>query len=66
MTLADVLLNRLKAEQADYALRSLRTPGDKTPFDYGLRVGYVQGLEAAIGFLLQALDDERHGDRDPL
>lgn len=66
MTLADHLLHRLKAEQAQFALKSLQHPGDKTAFDYGVRVGHVAGLEFAIGLLLAALDEERNGERDPL
>ena len=66
MTLADHLLLKLKAEQAAFALKSLQHPGDKTPFDYGVRVGHVAGLEFAIGLLLSALDEERNGERDAL
>ena len=66
MTLADTLLRQLKAEQARYALEALQRPGDKTVFEYGVRVGHVAGLECAIGLLLSALDEERNGERDAL
>jgi hypothetical protein len=66
MTLADHLLLRLKAEQGRYALESLQRPGEKTVFEYGVRVGHVAGLEFAINLLLSALDEERNGERDPL
>ena len=59
-----VLLNKLKAEQATYALSALRAPGAKTEYEYGLRVGYVAGMERAIAMLLGVLEDERSGERD--
>lgn len=58
------LLNKLKAEQATYALGALRSPGNKTEYEFGVRVGYVAGLERAIGMLLSALDEERNGEKD--
>jgi hypothetical protein len=58
------LLNRLKAEQASYALEALRKPGTKTEFEFGHRCGYLVGLDKAIDILLKALDEERHGERD--
>lgn len=62
--IADRLLNSFKAEQTSYALESLRVPSMKNEFEYGLRVGYIQGLERAIAILLAALDEERNGERD--
>lgn len=62
--IADQLLNRLKAEQSTYALSALRSPGSRSEYEFGLRVGYVAGLERAIDILLHALDDERNGERD--
>ncbi len=66
MTLADHLLMQLKVEQGRYALEALQRPGDKTVFEYGVRVGHVAGLDFAISLLLSALDEERNGERDPL
>lgn len=58
------LLNKLKAEQVEYALQGLRQPGNKTEYDFGLRVGHMDGLEHAIRILLSALDEERNGEKD--
>lgn len=58
------LLNRLKAEQAQYALQSLRQPNRCDAFEYGYRTGIVAGYEQAIALLLNMLDEEKHGDRD--
>lgn len=61
---ATVLLNKLKAEQATYALGALRSPGSKSEYEFGLRVGYVAGMERGIAMLLSALDEERNGEKD--
>ena len=60
----DQLLNRLKVEQASYALEALRKPGMKTEFEFGHRCGYLAGLEKTVSILLEALDEERNGERD--
>lgn len=60
-----VLLNKLKARQAQYALESLKAPGDKTEFEYGRRVGVVLGIEMAIEELLNMVAEEK-SDRDDL
>lgn len=64
MNLADQLLNRLKADQQNFALDALRRPQTRDTFEYGYRVGIVQGYEAAINVLLQLLKEERDSDPD--
>ena len=61
----EAFIARVKAEQAKYALDSLKNPGNKTEFDFGLRSGYVAGLERAVNVLLEILSEERLED-DPL
>lgn len=56
------LLSKLKDMQSSYALESLRKPGDGSQFEYGKRVGYVAGVEAAISALLTTIADERKGE----
>lgn len=58
------LLHRLRAEQAQYALQSLKQPNHRDAFEYGYRTGIVAGYEQAIALLLNMLDEEKHGDRD--
>ena len=64
MNLADQLLNRLKADQQSFALDALRRPQTRDTFEYGYRVGIVQGYEAAINVLLQLLKEEKDSDPD--
>lgn len=64
MAIESHLLNRLKAEQQQFALDALKRPVNRDAFEYGYRVGMVAGYEAAIKALLEMLDDERNGDRD--
>ncbi len=64
MNLADQLLNRLKADQQTFALDALKRPQTRDTFEYGYRVGIVQGYEAAINVLLQLLKEERDSDPD--
>ena len=52
------LLNRLKAEQAAFALDALKRPQTRDTFEYGYRVGMVAGYEAAINSLLSLIDEE--------
>lgn len=59
MHLADRLLNRLKHDQQQCALEALRRPQTRDAFEYGQRVGLVQGYEAAINILMQLLKEER-------
>ena len=62
MNIETRLLNALKAEQARYALEALKTPGDKSAFDFGARVGTISGLEKAINLLMTIVDDAKNGD----
>ena len=64
MAIESQLLNRLKAEQQQFALDALKRPVNRDAFEYGYRVGVVAGYEAAIEALLHMLNDERNGDRD--
>lgn len=64
MNLADQLLNRLKADQQSFALDALRRPQTRDTFEYGYRVGIVQGYEAAINVLLNLLKEEKDNDPD--
>ena len=64
MNLETSLLNRLKAEQASFALESLKKPQNRDTFEYGYRVGTVNGYEAAINILLSILDEERNSDNN--
>lgn len=64
MNLADQLLNRLKADQQSFALDALRRPQTRDTFEYGYRVGVVQGYEAAINVLLNLLKEEKDDDPD--
>ena len=58
------LLNALKAEQQRFALDALRKPQTRDTFEYGYRVGIVQGYEAAINVLLQLLTEEELNGKD--
>lgn len=58
------LLGKLKDAQAQYALESLKNPGERREYDYGFRCGKVAGIEAAIQVLLAQVKEERDGDRD--
>lgn len=58
------LLNRLKVAQADFAMQALKRPQEKDAFEYGYRVGTVNGYEAAINILLSMLDEERNSDKN--
>ena len=58
------LLNRLKAEQQQFAVDALRRPQERDAFEYGYRVGTVAGYEAAINVLLKLLDEEKYSDND--
>lgn len=64
MNIETKLLNRLKAEQKEFALESLLQPGDKSAFEYGRRVGVVAGIEQAISALLNIIDEEKNSDND--
>ncbi len=64
MNIEAVLLGKLKAKQADFALLSLKQPSRCDIFEYGYRTGVVAGLEEAMNVLLALLDEERNGDKD--
>ena len=64
MNLADRFFNRLKADQQSFALDALKRPQTRDTFEYGYRVGIVQGYEAAINVLLQLLKEEKDSDND--
>jgi len=58
------MMARLKAAQSAFAIDALRRPQQRDTFEYGYRVGVVEGYEAAINVLIQLLKEERDGDRD--
>ena len=58
------MLAQLKAAQREFALDALRRPQQRDTFEYGYRVGIVEGYEAAINVLLQLLKEERDSDPD--
>ena len=62
MNIEDVLLHRLKAAQASFALESLKRPQNRDSFEYGYRVGVVSGYDAALDILLSMLDEEKNSD----
>jgi hypothetical protein len=64
MNFETLLLNRLKAAQQEVALEALRRPQTRDAFEYGLRVGIVEGYEAAINVLLTLINEEKYGDKD--
>lgn len=64
MSIVDQLFNRLKADQQSFALDALKRPQTRDTFEYGYRVGVVQGYEAAINVLLQLLKEEKYDDPD--
>ena len=64
MSIETKLLNRLKADQAQFALDALKRPQNRDTFEYGFRVGTVNGYEAAINVLLSLLDEEKYSDND--
>lgn len=57
-------LNALKAEQQRFAVDALKKPQTRDTFEYGYRVGIVQGYEAAINALLQLLNEEELNGKD--
>jgi hypothetical protein len=59
-----VLLNRLKAAQASFALESLKRPQNRDTFEYGYRVGVVSGYDAALDVLFTILEEEKNSGND--
>jgi len=47
-----MLLSRLKTAQQEFAFEALKHPQNRDAFEYGHRVGVVEGYEAAINLLL--------------
>jgi len=59
-----LLLNRLKAAQQEFAFEALKRPQTRDVFEYGHRVGVVEGYEAAITLLLNLANEDKYGERD--
>ncbi len=64
MNIETQLLNALKAEQARFATEALKKPQNRDAFEYGHRVGVLDGLERAVNVLLKLLDEEKNSDPD--
>ena len=64
MNLETALPNRLKAAQTAFAVEALTKPQNRDAFEYGYRVGTVNGYEAAINILLLMLDEEKNSGND--
>lgn len=64
MSTVDKLFNRLKSDQATFALDALKRPQNRDTFEYGYRVGVIAGYEAAITLILTLLDEEKNLDND--
>ena len=58
------LLVRLKAAQQEFALEALKRPQNRYAFEYGYRVGIVEGYEAAINVLLSLISEDKYGEKD--
>lgn len=58
------LLVRLKAAQQEFALEALKRPQNRDAFEYGYRVGIVEGYEAAINVLLNLISEDKYGEKD--
>lgn len=55
------LLNKLKAEQQEFAMNALKRPNERNAFEYGHRVGVMAGLESAIEIIINLLNEEKNG-----
>jgi hypothetical protein len=64
MNIETQLLNALKIAQAQFSVEALRRPHDKTEFEYGFRVGVIEGFDKSIKTLLSILDEEKNGTND--
>jgi hypothetical protein len=64
MNLETLLLARLKTAQQEFALEALRRPQSRDAFEYGYRVGLVEGYEAAINVLINLISEDKYGERD--
>lgn len=59
MNIETRLLNRLKTEQAAFATESLKRASDKTEYEYGFKVGVMNGIEHAINVLLALMEEDK-------
>ncbi len=59
-----MLLNRLKAEQQQYALEAMSRPIARDAFEYGYRSGVVAGLAAAEEILINLINEQKYGSDD--
>lgn len=64
MNLADRLLHDLKEKQLSFSIEALRSPGDKSQFEFGHRVGVVRGLEEALIILQNLINEDKNGGND--
>lgn len=64
MSFETLLLNRLKTAQQEFAFEALNRPQNRDAFEYGHRVGVVEGYEAAINLLLNLVNEDKYGERD--
>lgn len=64
MNFETLLLNRLKTAQQEFAFEALKRPQNRDAFEYGHRVGVVEGYEAAINLLLNLVNEDKYGERD--
>ena len=64
MNLETRLLNRLKESQMSYSIEALKRPVNRDAFEYGYRVGVIEGYESAINVLLTLVDEEKYRDND--
>ena len=64
MNIETRLLNRLKEEQMKFAAEALRRPQNRDAFEYGHRVGMIEGYESAINVLLTLIDEDKYRDND--
>mgnify|MGYP003640970130 CR=1 FL=1 len=64
MSFEALLLNRLKVAQAEFATSALKQPINRDAFEYGYRVGTINGFESAINILLSILDEEQNSDKN--
>ena len=64
MNFETMLLSRLKTAQQEFAFEALKRPQNRDAFEYGHRVGVVEGYEAAINLLLNLVNEDKYGERD--
>ena len=64
MNIESRLLDRLKAAQQAYAIDALKRPVNRDAFEYGYRVGMIEGYESAINVLLTLIDEDKYSDND--